>query len=103
MAAPPDSGAPSPVAESRWRTLVGPASLALVLLATYWEVVLGGQSFALRDHLMVTQPGRSFIRGSLLAGRLPQWWDGVGLGVPGNQRDVRAAEHRCDASVPQLL
>jgi len=58
-----------------------PIVLGVAVAGLYWDVVFGGQSFAARDHLTVTVPVHAFIRESLLAGRVPEWWDRVDLGV----------------------
>ncbi len=58
------------------------AALGALVVALYPGIVLGGGTFALRDHATLTIPFHAFIRESLLAGRLPQWWDRVGVGIP---------------------
>jgi hypothetical protein len=58
------------------------ATLGALALVLYGDVVLGGYSFCLRDHLQLTIPAHAFIRESLLAGHLPEWWDRVGFGIP---------------------
>jgi len=60
------------------------AALALVAtsVVAYARVLLGGQTWADRDHLTLTVPARAYLAESLRSGRLPHWWDGVGLGTP---------------------
>ncbi|HJZ84415.1 MAG TPA: YfhO family protein [Polyangia bacterium] len=41
-----------------------------------------GRTFALRDHLMFVRPLLVHLGRELRAGRLPEWWDGIGLGLP---------------------
>ncbi|MCU1280808.1 MAG: hypothetical protein JWM53_4354, partial [bacterium] len=54
---------------------------ALIVAAAYLRPVFLQQTFALRDQLTWTLPSRSYLHASLAAGRVPEWWDGVGLGT----------------------
>src|SRR4051812_24501540 len=58
------------------------ASLALVVVVAYAAPLLGGATFVGRDHLTGTVPAKQAIADALHAGHLPEWWDGVDLGVP---------------------
>jgi hypothetical protein len=51
-----------------------------LLLLTYGRVILGGETFAMRDHLTWTLPSRAFLAESLRRGHLPEWWDRLRLG-----------------------
>jgi len=57
-------------------------ALAVILVAAYFRPLLFGDTFALRDHLTLVVPARAHLAESLRAGMIPEWWDGVGLGVP---------------------
>jgi hypothetical protein len=41
-----------------------------------------GDTFVLRDHLTLNLPSRAHLAASLRGGDIPEWWGGVGLGVP---------------------
>lgn len=58
------------------------AAVAAALAATYRRVLFGGETFVLRDTLRFTLPSREFLASALRAGRIPEWWDAVALGVP---------------------
>ncbi|MBI3184732.1 MAG: YfhO family protein [Myxococcales bacterium] len=61
--------------------LVAAALLGLVL-AAYPRVLLLGDTFAARDHLVFTVPAHHYLATALAAGRFPQWCEALGLGVP---------------------
>jgi len=72
------AGGPSVLRES-W-VLV--AALAVVFAIVYARVIFGGQTFALdSDHLRFVIPARAQLAEAIRAGRIPEWWDGVELGV----------------------
>lgn len=75
-AAPPKGGA-------EWRSIPLIAIvLAVIVLVLQARVVLGGKTWDdLRYHTEVAPP-RLAAADSILAGELPTWWDGSGLGVP---------------------
>ena len=54
---------------------------ALIVAAAYLGPLVGGETFALRDQVTWALPARAFLHDALVAGRLPEWWDAVGLGV----------------------
>jgi len=54
---------------------------ALIVAAAYLRPLVGGETFALRDQLTWTLPSRAFLHAALAAGRVPEWNDGVGLGI----------------------
>ena len=54
---------------------------ALIVAAAYLRPLVFGDTFVLRDQITWTLPSRSWLHASLAAGRLPEWWDGVGLGT----------------------
>ena len=55
---------------------------ALIVAAAYLGPLVGGETFALRDQVTWALPARAFLHDALAHGRLPEWWDAVGLGVP---------------------
>jgi hypothetical protein len=67
---------------SRRHALIILAGLAAVALAAYLRPLLIGDTFALRDHLTLVVPARDYLARSLAAGRFPEWWDAVGMGIP---------------------
>jgi hypothetical protein len=67
---------------TRRRNAILVLALAAWVAWLYRRVLFGGMSFALRDHLVLGLPIRTYLGESIRAGRIPQWWDGVGLGVP---------------------
>jgi hypothetical protein len=67
---------------TRRQTLAVVLGLAALVAGLHARVLLAEMSFALRDHLVLNLPLRTALRDALLSGRIPQWWDGVGLGVP---------------------
>ncbi|HEX8952811.1 MAG TPA: hypothetical protein VF945_13240, partial [Polyangia bacterium] len=57
--------------------------LAVVIVAAaYLRPLFFGDTFALRDQVTWALPARAFLHEALRHGRLPEWWDAVGLGVP---------------------
>ncbi len=71
------------VTTSSWRepALIA-AALALVVVVAYAAPLLGGATFVGRDHLIHTLPGKQVIADAIRSGYLPEWWNGVDLGVP---------------------
>lgn len=59
-----------------------PAALALLVAFVYRRVLFGGHTFVTSDALTFTLPSREFLSKSLCAGRLPEWADWIGLGMP---------------------
>jgi hypothetical protein len=57
-------------------------ALVAVGVVAYAPVLFGGETFVGRDHLTHTIPSKQFLADSIESGRIPHWWDGVGLGVP---------------------
>ncbi len=55
---------------------------ALIVAAAYLAPLVGGETFALRDQVTWALPTRAFLHDALVHGRVPEWWDAVGLGVP---------------------
>jgi hypothetical protein len=55
--------------------------LMALIAATYCRVLFLGETFVLRDALRFSLPSREFLAGALAAGRIPEWFDGVGFGV----------------------
>lgn len=52
-----------------------------VVVAVYYRVILFGETFVLRDAIRFSLPSREVLAGALAAGRIPEWFDGVGFGV----------------------
>lgn len=67
--------------EPRHLVGIGAGLTGLVLLA-FHRVVFFGATFVERDAIRMTLPSREFLASSLRQGRLPEWFDGVGLGAP---------------------
>jgi hypothetical protein len=57
------------------------AFLAAVLMCVYGRLLFGGQTFAGRDHLRIAVPARAQLIDALRSGHVPEWWDGIGLGI----------------------
>ncbi len=70
------------MSSSRRSAAVVDAGLALVVLLFFVHVVLLGETPVPRDALLLHQPWRGYVLESLREGRIPEWWDGVGLGTP---------------------
>src|SRR5215831_7122276 len=68
--------------ETRWARWWPLFALLGTLAAGYAPVLFLGRTFALRDHLMFVRPLLVHLGRELRAGRLPEWWDGIGLGLP---------------------
>jgi hypothetical protein len=60
--------------------LLGLLGLLGILGLAYLRVLLGGETFAVRDHLSWTLPSRAHLAESLRVGHLPEWWDHLRLG-----------------------
>jgi hypothetical protein len=58
------------------------AALAALVMFLYRRVLFSGDAFILRDALEFTLPAREYLGASIAQGRIPEWWDGVGLGLP---------------------
>lgn len=58
------------------------ALLGLLLFVTFPEVVLGLETFAIRDYPMFGYPLAHYLRESLLAGELPHWNPFSSCGIP---------------------
>ena len=56
-------------------------AVVLVAALTYLRSLAFGEMLALRDHLFFTLPARDFLATALHGGHVPEWWDGVGLGI----------------------
>jgi hypothetical protein len=56
-------------------------ALAATTLLVYVRPLLLHETLVLRDHLSFTLPARQVLADSLAAGRLPEWYDGIGLGT----------------------
>lgn len=54
----------------------------MIVAAAYLRPLVFGDTFALRDQVTWALPARAFLHEALAHGRLPEWWDAVGLGVP---------------------
>jgi len=57
-------------------------TLIAVAMLAYARPLFLGDTFRGRDHLTHTVPAKTFLAESLRSGNMPEWWDGVGLGVP---------------------
>jgi hypothetical protein len=57
-------------------------ALVAIVVVAYLRPLVFGDTFALRDHVTLTVPARANLAEALRAGTVPEWWDGVGLGVP---------------------
>lgn len=55
--------------------------LAASIAALYSPVVFSGETFVLRDALRFALPSRAVLSAAFAAGRLPEWFDGIGFGV----------------------
>jgi hypothetical protein len=55
---------------------------ALIVLAAYLRPLVCGETFALRDQVTWALPARTFLHDALVRGRVPEWWDAIGLGAP---------------------
>jgi hypothetical protein len=55
--------------------------LAASIAAIWSPVILLGETFVLRDALRFTLPSRAALSAAFAAGRVPEWFDGVGFGV----------------------
>lgn len=67
------------VGTRRWAIALAVAGSVLVALA---PLLFGGETFVARDHLSFSVPSRAVVAEALADGRIPAWWDGVGLGMP---------------------
>lgn len=56
--------------------------LWLVLAVVYARPLFLGDTFVLRDHLTLAIPSRTYLAEALARGRLPEWCDALGLGMP---------------------
>jgi hypothetical protein len=70
-----------PVASRRpqWAALAG---LAVVVLVSNYRVALLGETYSTRDSLGFMAPVLEFLGSALRSGRIPEWCDGIGIGVP---------------------
>lgn len=68
------------VGERRARVLTVLA-LVVVTALLYVRPLFFDETLVLRDHLSFTLPARQYLADSLAMGRLPEWWDGIGLGT----------------------
>jgi len=68
--------------DSRRSTAIAVGLIAAIVVIAYLRPLLFGDTFVLRDHLTLNLPSRAHLATSLRAGDIPEWWDGVGLGVP---------------------
>ena len=64
------------------RGLLVHGGLALLVIALFFHALLLGETWIQRDALLMHQPWRGFVLESLRAGRIPEWWDAIGLGTP---------------------
>jgi membrane protein YfhO len=64
------------------RRLAVPGFLLACTLAVYAGPLLLGKTFLLRDHISFVTPSRTWLAHELAAGRFPEWWTAVGLGMP---------------------
>ncbi len=55
--------------------------LMSLIAVTYYRVLFIGETFVLRDAIRFTLPSREVLAGALAAGRVPEWFDGIGFGV----------------------
>jgi hypothetical protein len=55
--------------------------LAAWIVAIWSGVIFGGETFVQRDALRFTLPSRTALSAAFAAGRIPEWFDGVGFGV----------------------
>ncbi|WP_041448238.1 YfhO family protein [Anaeromyxobacter sp. Fw109-5] len=71
----------SPVESSRagWAAIAG---LVLVVLVSNYRVALLGETYSTRDALGFMSPVLAFLGSALRSGRIPEWCDGIGIGVP---------------------
>jgi Bacterial membrane protein YfhO len=57
------------------------AALAAVVVLSHLRILLG-DTWVDRDHLDFMHPSRAHLAAALREGRLPEWWDRVGIGTP---------------------
>lgn len=69
------------MATARTQHLWIATALAGVALVAYLRNLVGGVTFVGRDHQTLVTPARRFLGETIAAGRIPQWWEGVGMGV----------------------
>ena len=62
---------------STWAT-VGSA-LACAVAAAHYRVIFLDETFVLRDAISFYLPSRELLARTLAAGRVPEWFDGVGF------------------------
>jgi hypothetical protein len=55
--------------------------LALCVAALHARVLVGGETWAYGDHLSFTLPANAAFHDAVRAGHVPEWWDGIELGV----------------------
>ncbi|MBN2574881.1 MAG: YfhO family protein [Deltaproteobacteria bacterium] len=77
---PARRASPRPQGDGRRALGFGLLGLLAVLGLAYLRVLMGGETFAVRDHLTWTLPSRAFLSESLRQGHLPEWWDHLRLG-----------------------
>jgi hypothetical protein len=58
------------------------AAVAAVVAVVEAPIVLGGRTWADRAYQTEVVPSRGAAAAAWASGRLPEWWDGSGLGVP---------------------
>src|SRR5262249_16301275 len=66
---------------SRVRLAIPARCIAAALAIAYVAPLFLGETLCLRDHLTFFAPSWRHLSSALAAGRLPEWWGGVGLGV----------------------
>ncbi len=67
--------------DGRRNALLVVGGLVAIVFAAYLRPLVVGDTFALRDHVTLTVPARAHLAESIAGGSVPEWWDGVGLGV----------------------
>jgi hypothetical protein len=57
-------------------------AVAAVVAVAYVRPIALGETFCARDHLTWTIPSRAAVAEAFARGRIPEWWDRIGLGTP---------------------
>src|SRR5262245_57359056 len=57
-------------------------AVAAVVAVAYARPIALGETFSARDHLTWTIPSRAAVADAFAHGRIPEWWDRIGLGAP---------------------
>jgi hypothetical protein len=66
----------------RFRAAAPFLAVAAVVALAYVRPIALGETFCGRDHLTWTIPSRAAVAEAFAHGRIPEWWDRIGLGTP---------------------